>query len=178
MAIKILLEVLFLLIFLIVGGVVIAVKKACQFLMRCMVFTYHVSRLLLLRWQISHYIAPIEKKYQYDHVTGNPRNVLPLWLYNKIKDVVESCSNATAIIDIDLRTFLVYDISLYKLVSLMNCSCCCRRMTRHVHMQNEQEQYTDCNCCYRHMDKEAYMYSYIGCTVFFAMYYTYTYCYQ
>jgi hypothetical protein len=140
-----LLEALLLFVVLIVGGIVIVVKKACQFLMRCLVFTYYVSRLLLLRWQISHYIAPIEKKHHYIKLTENSCNVLPLWLYNNIKDVVASCSNHTAILDIDARSFLIKNISLYKLVSLMNCSCGCRHIKRH-----EPWKYRECNCCYRH----------------------------
>jgi hypothetical protein len=158
------LEVVAVTLYLVFGALFIILSDVFRKVMRCMVFAYHVSYLLLLRWQISFYIQPLRGQPLYEYIADNKNLLFPVQFHEKIKRTVLNCINSTNINVADVNCFLLGNMRIYKLVSLMNCSCMCRYIKRNSH-----EPCEECRCCFRHTNKIWCLYSYVISIIFLAL---------
>lgn len=78
------------------------------------------------------------------------KNNIPTYLHESIITEIEDCIILTNVIAHDIIRFLIKDITAYKLLCLMNCSCTCRSIRR-INKIKQSINYI-CNCCYRHND--------------------------
>lgn len=125
---------------------------------RYMVYIYHASCLLYLRWCMSPYLEDVPEQ-DFKTLWGDTA-FLPPDVRQWLEEVIDRCTKRTNAQCHTVIQFLSRDIDIRKLLHLMNCSCECRMERRLSQLNNPTSpELSKCGCCFRHDDQETLLYA-------------------
>ena len=127
-------------------------------LYRYLVYVYHASCLLYLRWRLLPYLKNVPEQ-QFTALWGDTA-FLPPDIRQWLEEVIDRCTKRTNATCHTVIQFLSRDIDIRKLFHLMNCSCECRMERRLSCLDNpDSSELSKCGCCFRHDDHETLLYA-------------------
>jgi hypothetical protein len=127
-------------------------------LYRYLVYVYQASCLLYLRWWLLPYLKNVQGR-QFTALWGDTA-FLPPDIRQRLEEVIDRCTKRTNATCHTVIQFLSRDISIRKLLHLMNCSCECRMERRSSRLNNPTSpELSKCGCCFRHDDQETLLYA-------------------
>ena len=127
---------------------------------RYLVYVYHASCLLYLRWWMLSYLKNVPER-DFRALWGPEEEdtaFLPPDIRQWLEEVIDRCTKKTNAKCHSVIQFLSRDIDIMKLLHLMNCSCECRVERRLSHLNKPKPnpnspELSKCGCCFRHDDQ-------------------------